>query len=359
MAPHLLSVSLTILLAAAAPQSPSPTAAAHPATSPSPTLETLDAADLQQALPIIRENYVDPAALREQELSRAVLAGLFNRLGNGVILLPAHGSVPAPSPAPFYREILANHIGYLRPGALNREQLQELDTTLRGLAGKKVDALILDLRSCGEANDYGAAADFATRFVSKGKPLFTLRGPGGKETGAFAATQDPLYRGLLVLLVDQETAGAAEALAAVLRLYDKAIIIGQPTAGRAVSYADRPLPSGNILRIAVAQAILPDQHSYFPHGLEPDLAVAQPLPQISQILQQSLTKGMAPFVFETERPHLNEAALLAGTNPEIEAAQQRRAHAGDAPPLHDAALQRAVDLVTSIGVYEKQPGNSP
>ena len=71
---------------------------------------------------------------------------------------------------------------------------------------------------------------------------------------------------------------------------------------------------------------------------------------------------MAAFVFETDRPHLNEAALLAGTNPEIDAAQagqQRRVRGGDAPPLHDAALQRAVDVVTSIGVYEKQPSSPP
>ena len=68
----------------------------------------------------------------------------------------------------------------------------------------------------------------------------------------------------------------------------------------------------------------------------------QPVAEKRQIFQQSLTKGMASFVFETDRPHLNEAALLAGTNPEIEAAQaaqQRRTPGGgDAPALHDAAL---------------------
>jgi len=82
-----------------------------------------------------------------------------------------------------------------------------------------------------------------------------------------------------------------------------------------------------------------------------------------QIFQQSLTKGMAPFVFETDRPHLNEAALLAGTNPEIEvaqAAQQRRAQGGEKPSaLHDTVLQRGVDLVTSIEVYEKQTSRAP
>jgi hypothetical protein len=167
---------------------------------------------------------------------------------------------------------------------------------------------------------------------------------------------------LLVLLVDNETAGAAEVLAAALRSCVKAIIIGQTTAGRAVEYTDLPLPSGKILRVAVAEAIPPDQRPCFPEGVQPDLPVALPAADKHQIFQESRTKGMALFVFESDRPHLNEAALLAGTNPEIEAVQatqQQRARGEDNPALHDAVLQRAVDLVTSIGVYEKQPGRSP
>ncbi len=164
------------------------------------------------------------------------------------------------------------------------------------------------------------------------------------------------------MLVDRATAGASEVLAAVLRHYDKAIVVGGTTAGRAVDYDDLPLPGGQILRVATAEAILPEQGSHFHEGLVPDLPVALPEGEKRQMFQESLTKGMAPFVFEADRPHLNEAALLAGTNPEIDAtqaAQRRRARGGEKPAMHDAVLQRAVDLVTSIGVYEKQPTRSP
>ncbi|HYJ46312.1 MAG TPA: S41 family peptidase, partial [Pyrinomonadaceae bacterium] len=255
------------------------------------------------------------------------------------------------------------HIGYLRPGDLSRAQLQELDTTLRGFKGKNVDAIILDLRGSVEANDYAMAAEFAKRFVPKGRALFSLRGPQARTVRDFVSDQAPLYDGLLVLLADGETAGATEVLAAVLRFYNHAIIIGEITAGAAVDYADLPLPSGKILRVAVAEAILPDEHSRYPAGVQPDLPVALPIAAKREIFEESLTKGMASFVFETDRPHLNEAALLAGTNPEIEAAQaaqQRHAQAGPkAAPPHDTVLQRGVDLVTSIEVYEKQTSRPP
>ncbi len=237
-----LSASLTIFICSAlCGQTPAPAGAA-PSPSPASELEALTPADLQQAIPLLREHYVNPAALSETELQRATLAGLLEHLGRRVRLLPAKTG-PAATPAPFYREIIDGHIGYLRPGDLSRPQLQELDTTLRGFAGKKVDAVILDLRGSVETNDFATAAEFAKRFVPKGKPLFSLRGPGGKTVREFVSDQAPLYTGLIVLLVDGETAGATEVLAALLRFTNRAILIGQTTAGR----------RGRLLRSAAAE----------------------------------------------------------------------------------------------------------
>ncbi len=105
-----LSASLTILFCVAARGQTSPASPATPSPTPAPALETLDAADLQRAIPLIRENYLNPAALNPTELERATLAGLFDRLGRGIILLPARPD-SAPTPAPFYREIISGHVG--------------------------------------------------------------------------------------------------------------------------------------------------------------------------------------------------------------------------------------------------------
>jgi hypothetical protein len=72
-----------------------------------------------------------------------------------------------------------------------------------------------------------------------------------------------------------------------------------------------------------------------------------------QIFQVSMEKGLGPFVYENERPHLNEAALIAGTNPELESVEQRRTRALERLP-RDAVLQRALDLVTSLEIYQKR-----
>jgi peptidase S41-like protein len=345
--------------------SSTPTLAKSATPSPSPSgtptkeqlIDSLGAADLQAAITLLKNNFTSPDAINETELNRATLEGLLVRQSRGVTLLPPQSrgeNGPAETAAPFYGEIFEGHVGYLRPGALNAANLKAMDKKLEEFASKKVDALIVDLRA-STGSDFAVAAEFAKRFCPKGKLLFTLRKPAARQDRAFNSDRDPAFQGLMAVLADGETAGGAEALAGALRLNDKALIIGQPTAGRAAEYSDLPLPSGKILRVAVTEAVLPEGQPLFPDGVKPDLPVEMSMAEKRQIFQLSADKGMGQFVYETERPHLNEAALIAGTNPELEAADaQRRNRAREKQPARDPVLQRALDLVTSLEIYQKR-----
>src|SRR5438093_856947 len=331
-----ISILATNLLAQApTPASPAPTSSERPPLipskspalpSPSPSgtptmqelVDSLGPADLQAVITLLKNNFTNPDAITDTELNRATVEGLIIRLPQGVVLLPNKESAPIEAPSPFYSEMLGGHIGYLRLGSLNSANLQAMDKSLSNFAGKKVNALIVDLRSSQGTIDFGLAAEFAKRFCPKGKPLFTLRKPAARQDRVFSSDRDPAFQGLIMVLADGDTSGAAEALASALRFYDKALVIGQPTAGRAVEYSDFPLPSGKILRVAVAEAVSPEGRSLFPEGIRPDLPVEMPTADKRQIFQSSAEKGIGPFVYEAGRPHLNEAALLAGTNPEVE-----------------------------------------
>lgn len=341
-------------------QSKSP---ALPAGSPSatPTTEglvnSLGPPDLQSVITLLKSNFTNPDAITDIELNRATVEGLLVRLPRGVMLLPGKENVPIAAPSAFYGEVIAGSIAYVRLGSLNSANLQALDKSLSTFAGKKVNALIVDLRATQATDDLALAAEFAKRFCPRGKTIFTLRKPAGRQDRGFNSDRDPAFRGLVMVLADGDTAGAAEAIAAALRFYDKALVIGQPTAGRAAEYSDLPLPTGKILRLAVAEMVSPEGRSLFPEGVKPDLPVEMSLADKGQIFQLSGEKGMNPFVYEAGRPHMNEAALLAGTNPEVEAveaAQQRRGRAPEKLPPHDPVLQRALDVITSLEVYQKR-----
>ena len=330
-----------------------------PSVTPTPTdlINSLGAADLQAVITLLKSNFTNPDAITETELNRATVQGLMTRLPNGVKLLPNRESAPTEAPTPLYGEILDGHIGYLRLGSLNNANLQAMDKSLSNFTGKKVDALVVDLRASSGTNDFAVAAEFAKRFCPKGKPLFTLRKPAPRQDRVFNSDRDPAFHGLIMVLADGETAGGAEAVAAALRVYDKALLVGQPSAGRAAEYSDLALPGGKILRVAVAEMVSPEGHSLFLDGVKPDLPVEMSVADKLQVFQLSGEKGMGPFVYQAGRPHMNEAALLAGTNPELEAAevaQQRRRGAPEKPPAHDPVLQRALDVVTSLEIYQKR-----
>jgi hypothetical protein len=364
-------VFIGIFGATLAAQSPAPTSAGQtglksspqPTASPSATpnveelVNSLGPSDLQAFITLLKSNFTDPDAITDTELNRATVEGLLARLPRGITLLAGKETVPAAALGTLYSELIAGRVGYVRLGSLNNANLQALDKALSGFAAKKVNDLVVDLRASSATGDLSLAADFAKRFCPKGKPIFTVRKPTGRQDRVFSSDREPLFRGLLMVLTDSDSSGAAEAIAAALRFYNKALIIGQPTAGRAAEYSDLSLPGSKVLRLAVAEMISPDGRSLFPEGVTPDLPVEMSLAEKRQIFQSSGEKGMGPFLYDAGRPHMNEAALLAGTNPELEAAeaaQQRRGRTPEKPPPHDPVLQRALDVVTSLEVYQKR-----
>ncbi|HKS31513.1 MAG TPA: S41 family peptidase [Chthoniobacterales bacterium] len=329
-------------------QTPTPSAGPSAATEPKVTVDSLAPAEMEETIRTLKSNFVDPAALKDQEIDRATLQGLLTRLHGGVLLLPGKPT-NAESPAPFYSEVLGNHIGYVRIGSLSPDNLAALDKAMSDFATKKIDAMVIDLRATS-SNDFNLGAEVTKRFVPKGKTLWTLRKTAAHQDRAFTNDRDPVFQGTIMVLLDSETSGPAEAMAAALKAHDQALLIGQPSAGRAVEYSDFPLKSGKVLRVAVAEVIGPNGTSLFPDGVKPDLPVDLSLAQKHQIFSQSAQRGLTNFVFEGERPHFNEAALIAGTNPEIQLRQQQR---GPEESVHDSVLQRAVDVITSLTIFQK------
>jgi C-terminal processing protease CtpA/Prc len=210
--------------------------------------------------------------------------------------------------------------------------------------------VILDLRGIPGGAEFDIAADFARRFCSKGTILFTIEKPNAKQERILTADRDAVFHGILVVLADANTSGAAEALAATLRANANGMIVGAKTAGGAVESSEFPIGGGKTIRLAVSRVSLPGSGPIFPAGVKPDIEISLPAETQEKIFELTKEKGVSQFVFDTERPRMNEAALVANTNPEISAAPEADEVT---EPLRDTVLQRAVDLVTAISFYKK------
>jgi hypothetical protein len=336
--------------------SPAPTASPTATPSPTPELTTREIIDrlsdsqLDQAMQNLRATFLDPSRTDERQLRLATLEGLLARLSPGLAITSAAAVQQPAKGSGFLAEILDDRIGYARIGALTKDALAQLDTALANFREKKLRSVILDLRGAPPSTDYELAAEFARRFCPKGALLFNVQKPSARQERILTSSQDPAFSGVLVVLTDKMTSGGCEALAATLRKNANAMIVGARTRGEAVEFSDVPLGDGRLLRVAIAQVTLPGADPIFPDGVRPDIAAALPLDVQERIFALSKEKGVSQFVFETERPHFNEAALVTNTNPEIGPNTDE-----DDDEVWDTALQRAVDLVTAIGFYDKQP----
>lgn len=332
---------LFFLLLAGAFSSPAEETA-EPLPTAQQRLEALDGGQLQKALDALRQSHVRGSEVDELRLTRATLRGLIDSLAPGAELVG--GEAEASAEAPFRAEILDGRAGYIRLGSLRSENSAQLDLALRDFSAGQVQGVVLDLRATPESADFALAAQVAGRFCPPGTALFSLAGPAAAPRD-FVSSGHPLFRGVLVVLLDEKTAGAAEALAATLRWHARAVLVGTRSSGRCVDFATISLGGGHNLRLAVAAVQVAGQ-SIYPRGLRPDLEVAQDRQETDLILAEALQSGMKGFVFEQERAQLNEAALVAGTNPEIGREQRELG-------LLDRPLQRAVDLVTAIRLFRK------
>ncbi len=360
-APLALLVFATPLLA----QTPSPTPAkpaeaAKPAETasgakpaPAAPLDALHDADLDQILQQLKAHFVSPAALSDSEIKRATIQGLLDRLNPKVSLVTAP-AVAALEAGPFKSEVIDNRVGYMRLGAVDAANIGSLDGALKSFTEKKLGAAVLDLRALPGGTTFDLAADVCRRFAPKGKILFTVRQPNAKDQ-IFTSHDEPLFHGILVVLTSSQTAGNGEIIAGVLRNLAQAMVIGQKTRGEAAGFMEVPLSGGISLRMPVAEFILPGDSGTTTAGIKPDVPVEVSPDVTAEVLKQEIDKGVVPFVLEAERSRLNEAALVSGTNPDLDAMiAAQKAHGEHAkPPLRDVVLQRAMDFVTSVAIYEK------
>jgi len=311
-------------------------------------VNALDEAQVQKALEAVRANFLSTEQL-DKTSQRALLQGLILQLGPGVSIVETDAKPEKTQGFPFLAEILDGRAGYIRLGKLDAAALTQMDSALKNFGEKSIGAVILDLRGIPEDTGLDSGVEFAKRFCPKGAVLFTVQKPNVKQERIVTNDEAPFFEGILVVLVDQDTRGAAEVLAATLRDNSKAMLVGSQTAGAALEFAEFSVGDGRSVRVAVAQALAPKIGALFPNGVAPDIAVRLDRETRDKIFDQAAKEGAGQFAFDVEPPRMNEAALVANTNPEITEDSRERA----SPALRDTVLQRAVDLVTAIGFYKK------
>lgn len=164
--------------------------------------------------------------------------------------------------------VIGNRVLYLRIYQFGTHTSSEFSSALTsGLSGS--NGMVLDLR--GDPGGFiSAADDVITQFVASGE-TFETRGRSGVNRHQVGSTH-PAATVPLVVLVDANTASAAEIVAGSLQVHHRAKLVGTTTFGKGSVQQDFRLSDGADVHLTVERWYLPNGQTIDHKGLQPDVA---------------------------------------------------------------------------------------
>jgi hypothetical protein len=292
----------------------------------------------------------------DADLDKAATQGLVSGFKGRVVL--ATTNAPAKGGALIAKQSnFDDAVGYVRVARIAGGLPEQLRGAIAAQGKEKaLKGLVLDLRFANGL-DYAVAGKVASMFIAE--PQVLLEWEGGKASAASNAVPIRLP---MVVLVNAQTRGAAEALAAVLRETKAALVIGGKTAGEASVFREFALPDGQRVRIAAGAVKLGSGEALPTDGLTPDIAVTVSLADEKayqadpyRVLKKAGATEETAAATSTPRRRINEAELVRMQKEWLlDADEPLPTTKADPvkPIVRDPALARGLDLLKALAIVK-------
>lgn len=161
-------------------------------------------------------------------------------------------------PAVSYATAMENHIGYVLFSEFTSGSAQDFLIAIdKMVKNDGIERLIIDLRSNG-GGIIDEALQLVSYFVDKGTEVVSTKGKTASSCRSYTTTTSPLYREMpLIVLVDRNSASAAEIVSGSLQDLGRAKLIGQRTFGKGLVQSVRPVAYDGHVKITTAYYYLP------------------------------------------------------------------------------------------------------
>lgn len=171
-------------------------------------------------------------------------------------LVPAEMADPSVRGAFFLRPGLA----YVKLANFEGTTAEDLRQTIEQLGGLALNGLVLDLRH-NPGGMVDAALKTAAFFLKPGQRILWVRGREGEPAEVAVPEGYTSYDFPVCVLVDNQTASAAEILAGALQDHDRATILGVASFGKGLVQSVFSLSEGAALALTTARYLTPSGRS--------------------------------------------------------------------------------------------------
>ncbi len=187
-------------------------------------------------------------------------------------------------------------IGYFKLSCFEKTTAREVDAALWQLHRQGMRSLVIDLRG-NPGGLLTSSVEVADKFIEQGS-IVSTRGRSPGEDFNYTAHGTATWRMPMVVLIDSDSASAAEILAGALRDYHRATIVGTRSYGKGSVQGIFPLDVGGAgVRITTAKFFSPLGKPFAHIGVEPDLPVRTAAKPVEGQLAAATNGGADDAIF--------------------------------------------------------------
>ncbi len=192
-----------------------------------------------------------------------------------------------PEPSVEYRmlDIPAPLVGYVRISLFGERTAAELQRAVATLRQQKAEAFVLDLRG-NPGGLLEAAVEVSSRFLRRGVVVYEVDAEGAEKR--FSVRPRVVVEEPLVVLVDEDTASAAEIVAGALQDQGRSVLVGRATRGKGSVQLAYQLSDGSSLHVTASLWLTPERRQINGVGLEPDVVVEAAAGDQDEVLEAGL-----------------------------------------------------------------------
>ena len=154
--------------------------------------------------------------------------------------------------------MLNKETGYIKLLYFHAGTPAELDQAIQSLNQSQMSQLILDLRD-NQGGELDAGIEVANRFLPGSRLIAYTKGRSIQANKRYVSTASrSLIPNLpLIVLVNEQTASDAEIVAGAIQDWDRGLIAGQNTFGKALVQTEYPMQDGSALLLTTARFYTP------------------------------------------------------------------------------------------------------
>lgn len=201
---------------------------------------------------------------------------------------------------------------YCRITQFGPDTAADLDKTLDRLSKEGMTALILDLRD-NPGGILGSVTPVCGRFLPAGKLIVSIEGRENRKQLVRSTDAGPKFTDLpLIVLINGNTASAAEIFAGCMMDYGRAVLVGEKSFGKGSVQSIIPFASGRgALKLTTARYFTPGRLPIHGNGIPPDIEIPlTPAQRIQLSVQLNSHPGeLRPLVPNPVRDTALERAL--------------------------------------------------